>query len=201
MLHVAGPTCEPCQTLARVFAAATLESVGRHGSFTPWTVKPTTKSARSALNCPQTGFLTTLSLTGRIPPSSTPPHPAPTSFPWEPLATPGPTLSTTRCPPPQLQGTRQIYLNSQPYTSNPTPQSRLFQPGRSTAFLGAHWHITQVTLVAPGEREKEREGDLRTKPWRPPQSQRSIIFCTTQFHYLKNRENCIHDFTGGPLLE
>ena len=30
--------------------------------------------------------------------------------------------------------------------------------------------------------------------------QRTIIFCTTQFSYLKNRENCIHDFTGGPLL-
>eukprot|EP00281_Chroomonas_sp_CCMP1168_P021640 CAMPEP_0206234618 /NCGR_PEP_ID=MMETSP0047_2-20121206/12690_1 /ASSEMBLY_ACC=CAM_ASM_000192 /TAXON_ID=195065 /ORGANISM="Chroomonas mesostigmatica_cf, Strain CCMP1168" /LENGTH=81 /DNA_ID=CAMNT_0053658723 /DNA_START=37 /DNA_END=282 /DNA_ORIENTATION=+ len=31
-------------------------------------------------------------------------------------------------------------------------------------------------------------------------NKRSIIFCTTQFHYLKNRENCIHDFSGGPLL-
>ena len=30
--------------------------------------------------------------------------------------------------------------------------------------------------------------------------QRTVIFCTTQFSYLKNRENCIHDFTGGPLL-
>jgi hypothetical protein len=31
--------------------------------------------------------------------------------------------------------------------------------------------------------------------------QRTVIFCTTQFEYLKNREDCIHDFTGGPLLE
>lgn len=30
--------------------------------------------------------------------------------------------------------------------------------------------------------------------------QRTVIFCTTQFSYLKNREDCIHDFTGGPLL-
>lgn len=35
----------------------------------------------------------------------------------------------------------------------------------------------------------------------PPRStQRTMVFCTTQFSYLKNRENCIHDFTGGPLL-
>eukprot|EP00293_Proteomonas_sulcata_P010767 CAMPEP_0184304458 /NCGR_PEP_ID=MMETSP1049-20130417/13968_1 /TAXON_ID=77928 /ORGANISM="Proteomonas sulcata, Strain CCMP704" /LENGTH=79 /DNA_ID=CAMNT_0026616269 /DNA_START=475 /DNA_END=714 /DNA_ORIENTATION=+ len=31
-------------------------------------------------------------------------------------------------------------------------------------------------------------------------NKRTVVFCTTQFHYLRNRENCIHDFTGGPLL-
>ena len=162
MLHVAGPTCEPYQTLAWVYAAATLESVGRHGSSTPWTVKPTTKSARSALNCPETGFLTTLSLTGRIPPSSTPPHPAPTSFPWEPLATRGPTLSTTRCPPPQLQGTWQIYLNSQP----PALYLKPYTPIKAIPTWKIHCFSWCTLAYHPGhvgcsrrEREKERLED------------------------------------------
>ena len=31
-------------------------------------------------------------------------------------------------------------------------------------------------------------------------NKRNMIFCFTYFKYLKNRENCVHDFTGGPLL-
>lgn len=32
-------------------------------------------------------------------------------------------------------------------------------------------------------------------------NKRNMIFCFTYFHYLKTRENCVHDFTGGPLLK
>jgi len=31
-------------------------------------------------------------------------------------------------------------------------------------------------------------------------NKRNMIFCFTYFHYLKTRENCVHDFVGGPFL-
>ncbi|EKX45490.1 hypothetical protein GUITHDRAFT_152730 [Guillardia theta CCMP2712] len=72
-------------------------------------------------------------------------------------------------------------------------------PGSITDTYNATQDVNIIDAPAPRPDQLPMGSSRNTWP-NIVNNKRTVIFCTTQFSYLRNRENCIHDFTGGPLL-
>mmetsp|Transcript_22452 Transcript_22452/g.45243 ORF Transcript_22452/g.45243 Transcript_22452/m.45243 type:complete len:93 (+) Transcript_22452:35-313(+) len=81
-------------------------------------------------------------------------------------------------------------------------QEEAAAPAAAGSITGTYNATQDPTIIdAPAPRPDQLPMGSSRNTWpNIVNNKRTIIFCTTQFHYLKNRENCIHDFTGGPLL-
>ena len=64
-------------------------------------------------------------------------------------------------------------------------------PHRHSPASSSAWQLTRLMHRAGASR----------KTWSNIyKNKENINYCTTEFHYLKNRINCIQDLTGGPFL-